>query len=54
MYFFLTKYEYTVSNGRCAIGFEAGLCAAVPAEQLHTFLTDKIMLLLRKFMPFSV
>ena len=33
----LTKYEYTVSIGLCASVFEAGLSAAAPAEQLHTF-----------------
>ena len=52
--FLLTKYEYTVSNGLCASGFEEGLSAAVPAEKVHTFFEYKIVLLLRKLMPFSV
>ena len=28
----VTKYEYTLSNGLYASGFEAGLSAAAPAE----------------------
>ncbi len=50
----LTKYEYTVNVGLCNSGFEAGLSAAAPAEQLHTFFEDENMVLVRKLILFSV
>ncbi len=51
----LIKYKYTVSIGHQSSGFDPLLwcpCAAVPAEQLHTFSSIKLGRL-KKFVVFS-